>query len=264
MADPAQESGQATPAQQEATPLFTGTDAQGKERLFTDANDAQKSWQSSQDFIKTLQTENGNKDAQIAQLQAQLDQSTKLDEALSQLQGQQQMQQQQTTDTPTQMDVEALTAELMKKAQEAAASSVTNMKAQEMQQANRNASMQAAQALYGSEFESKLREKGQQMGLDDNAIVQMADSNPALFKKTFDLEPKQGQSLSPDGVLNTSGFNNVKAPELKNLSKQWGATARVGAVEQNMAAVQKMLNESGGNLDAVAQALGVKIRNYVQ
>jgi len=72
-------------SQEEVKPLFGGTDSQGKERLFTTTEEAQQSWQSAQNFIKDKVDETKTMEARILDLEAKLNQSTKLEDALVQL-----------------------------------------------------------------------------------------------------------------------------------------------------------------------------------
>lgn len=255
------DNGQANQAQeQEVKPLFGGTDSQGKERLFTDPEDAAKSWQASQNHIKTLEEQRKEYEATINSLKSQLEQSSttseKIDQALELLKNKGSDMQQPTGENQA-VDIEALKAELLKQAQETAVNSVTGFKQQEIATANQQASIQAAKDYYGSEYESKLREQGAKLGLNDEAIQSMAKSNPALFKQTFGLTGQKPSGISPDGSVNGALFNGQK-PELKELRKQWGDTAKLGALNENVASVEKMLKEANGDIDAVRKALGIQ------
>ena len=92
-------------------PLFSGIDSQGKERLFKDAEEAQQSWQSAQNFIKTKVDETKSLEAKVQELEAQLNQSKKLEDALEHLQSKGESpvseQQPQQTNTKLNADYEA-------------------------------------------------------------------------------------------------------------------------------------------------------------
>jgi len=213
-------------------------------------------------FIDTLKTETKEKDQEIANLKAQLDQAKKLEDALESMKqtSNEVNDMSGNTDATTTVDVEALRAELIKQAQEAATSSVSTMKQQEIAGSNQAESIAAAKALYGSDYESKLRETGAELGLDDQAIDSMAKSNPKLFKRTFGLNTKSNTGLFADGSQNAGV--TVPKPDLKNVSKHWSSTDKVGAQMSNEAAVMKMIKDAGGDYDAVARSLGVNIKNY--
>lgn len=251
--------GTATQQETEVKPLFSGTDSQGKERLFTEADDAAKSWQNSQDHIKTLESKTKEYEDMITSLKTQLDQqqstSSKVDEALDLLKqkGNDDM---STAETTNPVDIEALTQKLISEAQKAATTSVTNFEQQKIAQNNQDESIGAAKKFYGSEYEAKLRESGMKLGLNDEAVVAMARSNPSLFRQTFGLNGTPPKGVSPDGSINAALFGG-KPPEIQPVSKFWGTTAKSKALGENMAAVEKMLESTGGDVDAVRQALGI-------
>lgn len=244
--------------QESAQPLFGGTDSQGKERLFTDAQDAAKSWQASQDHIKSLESKSQDYEATINSLKQQLEEQAstndKVDQALELLKQKEGMM--QTTDNTETVDIEALKVELVKQAQEAANNSVTNFERQKIASNNQEESIEAARKYFGDEFESKLREIGSGLGLDDGAIKTMAASNPALFKQTFGLSGKAGGNPNPDGSVNTSLFGTTP-PEIKAVNKHWGTSSKAEALNHNVATVEKMLKQSGGDIEAVKTALGI-------
>jgi len=212
-------------SQEEKKPLFSGVDSQGKERLFTDVEDAQKSWQSSQDFIKNTVTENKSLEVQVQELKAQLNQSTKLDEALAQLRNKEESVvtesvPQQTTETTPQLDVEQLKAELLSQIK----GDLTSATQVQQETQNQQKAMEAAQAVYGESYEDKLRETAQGLGMSDSDIVKTAQSNPTLFNKVFGLD-KQPKS-SPTSFSSFSG--RQVEPEAKlSLGKKGFSTSKV-------------------------------------
>jgi len=245
----------ANQATQEPKPLFSVG-----ERTY-DADAAKTKIINADNHISTIETENSTLKQQLADAQAKLDQATKLDDALAKFQGNQQMQTPtDPTSTPASVDVEALKQAILLEAQQTAVNQVTAFKVNEMEQANQTESIQAAQKMFGSDYEAKLREKGASMGMNDEAIQTMAKSNPVLFKQAFSLNgnPKQ-QSVNPDGSVNTTSFDAIDKPELKSLSKQWGSTAKVAALAANTAAVNDLISKHG--VEGAARALGVDIRN---
>jgi hypothetical protein len=240
---------------QQGSPLFSVGDRQ------YDAEAAQKKIINADNHINTIESENATLKQKMLEMQAQLDQATKLDDALAQL-GQQQTPAPQPTETPTPVDVEALKADLLRQAQEAANNSVASFQQQQIAGANQNESISAAQKFYGSEYESKLREKGAELGLDDTAIVNMAKGNPVLFKRTFGLEGNPKVTPNVDGSVNTGGMNPSVKPDLKPMGKQWGSTAKLEALNHNEAQIAKVLADHGGDLASAARSLGIDIKNF--
>lgn len=244
--------------QEERKPLFSVG-----EREY-DVESAVKKIQSADNHISTLESESKAKDQLIADLQAKLDQSTKLEDALAKMkEGKQQPESNDMTDTTDKtpaVDKDALIAELLQKAQETATNSVKEYHQTELSKTNQKASIDAAKARFGDEYETKLRELGSSLGLNDEAIDSMAKSNPALFKQTFGLNAKANPGVYPSGSQNTGV--DLKSPELKDVSKHWSSSDKVGAQLSNEAEISKMIKEANGDFHAVAQKLGVNIKNF--
>jgi hypothetical protein len=192
-----------TPADQ-AQPLFTIG-----ERNFS-KDDAVNKITSADSFIEQLKAEGKTKDAELAQLRAQIDQSTKLDDALAR------MNSQGTSETPNReaptsaIDIEALKKELL-----GTMSATLSKKEQDtLSQKNQEDSISAAQAVYGDSYESKLRERAKQLGMSDADIISEASANPIKFKSLFGLDKQNSTSPS----LNFGGSvprNNNEATVLK-------------------------------------------------
>lgn len=229
-----------------------------------DVDAAQKKIENADNHINTIEQDNATLKQQLADAQARLDQATKLDEALAKLQGNQMQQQPQPQEQQPHVDVEALKTALLKEAQDAAVNSVSSYRQQEIADANAQDSIGAAQRMFGSDYESKLREKGASLGLDDKAIQSMANSNPALFKQTFGLNGKPKAHINPDGSVNTAGMPNMEKPNIKRLGKQWGSTAKTEALAHNTAELNKVIASFNGDVSAAAKYLGLDIRNLAQ
>lgn len=201
-------------SQEEHKPLFGGVDSQGKERLFNTVEEAQQSWQHSQDFIKNTVQEKQSLEAKVQELEAKVNQSLKLEEALEKLQQQkettqmtQEPNQQQTTEQTSQLDLEQLEAQLTEKI----IGKLTASQQEEVFKNNESESISAAQAVFGSDFESKLKEKAQSVNMSSEDIVHMARTNPTLFKNTFGLNKAPSKDVTPPSGSNTPQ-NNV-APQ---------------------------------------------------
>ena len=185
-------------------PLFTIGD-----RNFN-KDDAVNKITNADSFIEQLKAEGKTKDDELAQLRAQIDQSTKLDDALAR------MNSQGTGETPNQeaptsaIDIEALKKDLLGTLSE----TLSKKEQDNLSQKNQETSISAAQAVYGDSYESKLREKAKQLGMSDADIITEASANPIKFKSLFGLDKQNQTSPSPSFGSNAPRNNN-EAPVLK-------------------------------------------------
>ncbi len=218
------------PADQ-AQPLFTIG-----ERNFS-KDDAVNKITSADSFIEQLKAEGKTKDAELAQLRAQIDQSTKLDDALAR------MNSQGTSETPNQeaptsaIDIEALKKELLGTMSE----TLSKKEQDTLSQKNQEDSISAAQAVYGDSYESKLRERAKQLGMSDADIISEASANPKKFKSLFGLDKQNTTSPSLSfgsnaprnnnelPVLNLGGFST--SDKVSNLKKTFDSYAKKYGVD---------------------------------
>mgnify|MGYP000621923000 CR=1 FL=1 len=196
-------------AQEEQKPLFSGTDSQGKERLFKSTEEAQQSWQSAQNFIKDTVSEKKSLESRIQELEAQLNQSTKLDDALKQLRTKEESpvneeQTQQATETTPQLDVEQLRQQIANDIM----GKLSETQQKEVYGKNEQESISAAQAVYGDSYEQKLRDAAKELGMSDAEILKEAQSNPKRFKKLFNLDRQTKTNYTPNGSV--SGYAQNK------------------------------------------------------
>jgi len=218
-------------SQEEVKPLFGGTDSQGRERLFNNTEEAQQSWQSAQNFIKDKVDETKTMEARIQELEAKLNQSTKLEDALSQLKNKEEspvneLQPSQTTETTPQLDVETLKQQLLQEVM----GSLSTSQQQEVFSKNQNESIGAAQAIYGDSFEEKLRESAKDLGMSDEDIIKEAQANPKRFKKLFGLDKQPKTTYNPSNSV--SGFTQKKESGL-DLSRGFNDRTRVSTAIDN-------------------------------
>ena len=231
-------------SQEESKPLFSGTDSQGKERLFKNTEEAQQSWQSAQNFIKDKVTESKTLESKIQELEAQLNQSTKLDDALKHLNTKEESpvneeQTQQTTAATPQFDMEALEKQLTEKIMGRLSSS----QQEEVFTKNTTESITAAQSVYGDAYEAKLRETAQELGMSDADILTEAQSNPKRFKKLFNLDKQQSRTPMP-----SNGITSLPQSDRPAISFNKGFSSK-----------DKLTNHLG-NLEALAKAKGFNIK----
>ena len=197
--------------QEEHKPLFGGTDSQGKERLFNTVEEAQQSWQHSQDFIKTTVQEKQTLEAKVQELEAKVNQSLKLEEALEKFKQQdttqmtQQPNQKPTTESTSQLDLEQLTAQLT----ENIMGKLSASQQETVYNKNELESIEAAKSVFGNDFESKLRGKAQSFNMSDDDITNMARTNPTMFKKIFELDKQTATVVTTPTGGNAPPHNNV-------------------------------------------------------
>lgn len=186
------------------------------------ADSAKTKIENADTFINTLKEEKTQVEQQAtilqqenARLQAQLEQSAKLEDALSMF-----TQQQQPDANPTQqvetpsLDVEALKAAL--KAEVLA--DVQASKTAEVHGNNFAQSMEAAQKAFGTDVAAKLQERGAQIGMDTKAIDKLAKENPLMFNELF-IPKAPASSATPDGFYSHNGENPV---DLEKTIDDWG------------------------------------------
>ena len=192
-------------ATEQAVPLFTIGDRQfNKEDAVTKITNADS-------FIDQLKAEGKQKDEELAQLWAQVDQSTKLDDALARMNNSQGTSEASSQETPTSaIDVEALKQELLASMSTSLADSEKGKQAEK----NQLDSISAAQAVFGDGYESKLREKAKELGMSDNDIILEASANPTKFKALFGLNKNNSTTPTPSfggrPPSNTSGTPTLK------------------------------------------------------
>lgn len=229
--------------QEEKKPLFGGVDSQGKERLFSTPEEAQQSWQSAQNFIKDTVTEKKSLESRIQELEAKLNQSTKLEDALAQLKTKEESpvteeQPQQATETTPQLDMEQLEQQLTEKI----LSKLTASQQQEVFTRNQEESINAAQSVYGSAYEDKLREAAQELGMSDEDIIKEAQANPKRFKKLFNLDKQPNRNYGP-----SSGVTGLPASDKPSITFNKGFSSK------------DKLTSHLGNLQALAKARGLNV-----
>lgn len=231
-------------SQEESKPLFGGTDSQGKERLFTNSEEAQQSWQSAQNFIKDNVDELKTLKSRNQELEAQLNQSTKLDDALKHLNTKEESpvneeQTQQATESTPQFDMEQLEKQLTEKIM----SNLSSSQQEEVFTKNTTESITAAQNVYGDAYEAKLRETAQELGMSDEDIIKEAQSNPKRFKKLFNLDKQQSRTFTP-----SNGISALPQSDKATINFNKGFSSK------------DKLTSHLGNLEAIAKAKGLNIK----
>lgn len=223
---------------QDETPLFS---VDGRD-YSKDA--AVKKIESADGFINTLKSEGQTKDAQIANLQAQLDQATKLDEAIASIQAGKVTEHSPAAQTAP-VDTNSVVAELTKTMQAQINDTFSQNKAQENAVRNETESMNAAKAVFGTQYNAKLREKATLLGMSDVDVANEAKANPAKFKELFGLNKRATPSISPSSSSRTV----VPKPSGKlDFAPKFNASGKREASMANMAAAAESLGIKNFNL----------------
>ncbi|AUR95496.1 coil containing protein [Vibrio phage 1.208.B._10N.222.52.A7] len=236
------------------TSLFTVGDRE------YDAESARTKIENADQFINTLKSEkdsvtseNSVLQQENARLQAQLDQSAKLEDALSMFTQQQQPAQDVTTtqqvETPS-LDVEALKQQLMADV----LSQVQAQEAAKTHESNFGQSMSAAQKAFGSDVASKLQERGSQLGMTPQAIDQLAKTQPAVFNELFIPKAPTSQA-SPDGRYSNHAeqATNLDAvlDDWTDRDKFWSSQSKAESLRAMEKEVGKLIQE--GKIDPHAK-----------
>ncbi|QZI86148.1 hypothetical protein PODOV061v2_0004 [Vibrio phage 172P1] len=243
-----------TPADQ-PTSLFTVGDRE------YDAESARTKIENADQFINTLKTEKDSVTSENtvlqqenARLQAQLDQSAKLEDALSMFTQQQQQQTPDVTTTPQvetpSLDVEALKQQVMADV----LNQVQAKEAAKTHEVNFGQSMSAAQNAFGSDVATKLQERGAQLGMTPQAIDQLAKTQPAVFNELF--IPKAPTSpASPDGRYSNHAetATNLDAvlDDWTDRDKFWSSQSKAESLRSMEKEVSKLIQE--GKIDPHAR-----------
>lgn len=187
--------------------------------------DAAKKIQNADEFIETLKSERAQDgerlktlEAQLAELTSKLTTATKLDDVLNSKRDTQVSQPAEQT-TPPAVDADALLAQLREKmAQESQ---------QDLRANNMKTAIEQAVSKYGDSWQTKLKERGKELGMDERAIQSMAETSPQAFAELFKLSGSPKGEPAPNAGTNVGGTVN-KAPEpylfnptTNSLAEQW-------------------------------------------
>lgn len=172
--------------------------------------DAAKKIENADSFIETLKAERAQDtermkalEAQLAELTGKLDTATKLEDVLNSKREAQPSQPAEQT-TPPAVDEDAILAKLREQ---------MNKESQvEIRAKNMKSAIESASKKYGSEWQTKLKERGKEVGMDEKAIQTMAETSPQAFAELFKLSGVPKGEPAPDAGTNVGGVVN-KEPE---------------------------------------------------
>lgn len=187
--------------------------------------DAAKKIENADSFIETLKAERAQDsermkalEAQLAELTGKLDTAAKLEDVLNSKREVQTTQPAEQT-TPPAVDEDAILAKLRQQ--------MTQESQVELRAKNMKAAIESASKKYGSEWQTKLKERGKEVGMDEKAIQAMAETSPQAFAELFKLTGTPKGDPAPDAGTYVGGDKN-KAPEpylfqpsTNKLAEQW-------------------------------------------
>jgi hypothetical protein len=187
--------------------------------------DAAKKIENADSFIETLKSERAQDtermktlEEQLAELTRKLDTATKLEDVLNSKRDVQTSQPAEQT-TPPAVDEDAILAKLR---QQMDKESQVDIRANNMKSA-----IEAASKKYGSEWQTKLKERGKEVGMDEKAIQTMAETSPQAFAELFKLagdpkgEPAPNAGTNVGGVVNKEPEPYLFNPTNNSLAERW-------------------------------------------
>lgn len=206
-----------------------------------DADSAAKKIENADAFIEQLKDEK-------RQLEAKLQQSTNLEDALSMFQQQQQQQQPQQAAQTEPVDMEALKAQLLEEARKTAQSQATDIWQQQQAsasaEANLSDSMNALKNAYGTDYQERALARGAELGYDQAGIDSLARTNPKVFKELF--VPKAPQP-SPTPHSQNRGQSHQSDPQLADIipdfRNSWSSGDKVTQLFEAEAKIAEMLKD---------------------
>lgn len=204
------------------------------ERSF-DAESAATKIEAADSHIRTIEQENQEYKDRLAALEAQVAQSTKIDEALAKLQQQptQESQAQGVTPSVSEEQIGAIAAKQMEEY-------LANQKLEEDRKAAETLAEQtfretgeALASMYGDKVDDAVKAKAESLGINPNDLYEMARSpkTAKVLLETLKVNSPVNQA-TPSGSFNTSGIPH-KAPEkFVDKSKGYTSSTILAALEQ--------------------------------
>ena len=171
--------------------------------------------QAADTHISTIEQENQSYKDRVAALEAQVAQSTKIDEALAKLNQPQSQESQATEVTPSvsEEQIGASVAKLMEEERAKQRAEEAQRNAQTLSQTTFEETGAALTAIYGDKTDEAMATKAKELGISNEAIFDMA-KNPTTAKLLLE-SMKVNSSVTqatPSGSFNTSSLSH-NAPE---------------------------------------------------
>ena len=194
--------------------------------------------------ISTLEQERKADKARLEELEAKLksqsDLEAKLDEALSKVGQGSQGSSNQSAGSTDPVDIQELRRQVLTEAVKAASETTSQMKQQEIQLANQQANIELAKKKFGDQYEAKLREEAQKLGMSDADIQNLAMGGTETFKRLFNLNTQASPSESSPTGSYRSGFRSSSVPSnLPDPTKAFTPADRVRLMQERLQAKAK-------------------------
>ena len=194
--------------------------------------------------ISTLEQERKADKARLEELEAKLksqsDLEAKLDEALSKVGQGSQGSSNQSAGSTDPVDIQELRRQVLTEAVKAASETTSQMKQQEIQLANQQANIELAKKKFGDQYEAKLREEAQKLGMSDADIQNLAMGGTETFKRLFNLNTQASPSESSPTGSYRSGFRSSSVPSnLPDPTKAFTAADRTRLMQERLEAKLK-------------------------
>lgn len=190
-------------------------------REFKSKDDVVKKFEHADSYIEEAKQREQEYQQRLAELEAKLEQATKLETAMEQLKNQQGQQAQGENTTQPQQNVEPKFDEdsLLQKFEQRQA----EMQRKQQEEANLREIHEAAKSRLGDGYLDKLVSKAQEDGLDfttKEELVELARTRPKTFQKLFGLTSEKKPQPAPTGGIRTSPEPN------RSESRSWEDIAR--------------------------------------
>lgn len=206
------------------------------EREF-DVNSATTKIQAADEHISRIEQENAEAKAELAKLQAQLEQSTKLDDALAQLRQQQASTQnvQEPVETPTvsEEQIGAIATKQMEQYLAEQRVAQEQQAAQTLAESTYRETGEQLTAVYGDKVDEVMAEKAKELGISTEAIYNMA-KQPATAKmllETMKANVPQTQA-TPSGSINFAGQHGTAPDKFMDYGEKITSSTLIDALKK--------------------------------
>lgn len=203
-----------------------------------DATSAKTKIEHADSHIAQLEAEN----AQLKQMAAKLDKIDTLEQLLKQSAPAPQSAPEPQAQAPApqaQINPEDLVQSVMQQ--------LSAKQQQEVQQANVASSTEKAKQVFGSEYQTKLLEIGSKLGMNQDAIVNLAGSNPALFEHTFGLNKQAASDPATPSSVNIHSAPAEKPKVSDVLMTQGSSKDRAAFIAEALANPDAFMKQYGTN-----------------
>lgn len=199
-------------------------------------DEALKALQHSQEYIPQVKTQLSQKDEELAQLRAKLEQAANLEEVVSRLTKPTQPDTKDDRPNVNGLDESAV----MKLVQQQLERNQQTLSAQSNQQQVEN----ALKAKYGDKTVDVVKQRAAELGLTPQALGELSSKSPQAVLALFNTQGPQGPKTTTSSV-NTSGFNQQQ-PALERPTKSLLTGASTKEQAAYMAKIREDVHRKNG------------------